>query len=274
MDLLRRGPKPANDVRVSILTGGIPMPKFAANLSLLFTELPYADRFAAARQCGFGAVEILSPYDQWVQTCAALEAQGLDLILTNMPQVGRGAAALGRAATPGAEQAFRQEMQHLLDLTAEARPEQIHVMSGDGRGQEAMETFVANLLWLLEVAPDQRFTIEPLNGRDRPDYFMNDYDLAADVLDAVGDDRLGLQYDTYHAHMIHGDAMAVWQAHQARVTHVQIGNPPNRQEPGPGPVDFAAFFAAVDGSGYDGWVSAEYTPSTRTQDTLGWMGLS
>ncbi len=251
------------------------MPKFAANLSHLFTERPYAERFAAAAQAGFQAVEVLFPYDEIEATLAGLAAQGMDLVLMNaprpMPGADPGAGQLGLAATAGAEAAFRSEMEGLLAQAARLRPGLMHIMSGNGTGPAAEAAFVGNLRWLAEVAPQQRFTIEPLNPRDRPDYFLNDYDLAARVLDQVGSDRVGLQYDTYHAALIHGDAIEVWQRHGARSTHVQLGNPPNRSEPGPGAVDFPAFFRMLDQGGYDGWVSAEYTPSRRTEDTLAWM---
>lgn len=247
------------------------MPKFAANLSLMFLDLPYADRFAAAARCGFGAVEVLFPYDDMAATQAGLAATGMDLVLVNAPTP-RAGGDLGPAATPGAEAAFRADMQPLLAQAATLGAQQIHIMSGQGDGAGARDAFVSNLRWLVQTAPQQRFTIEPLNPRDRPGYFLQSYDLAADVLDRVGSDRVGLQYDTYHAHLIHGDAMAVWRSHGARASHIQIGNPPDRGEPKAGSdVDFPAFFAAVDAAGYDGWISAEYHPSARTQDTLGWM---
>ncbi|MEX0284663.1 MAG: hydroxypyruvate isomerase family protein [Paracoccaceae bacterium] len=247
------------------------MPKFAANLSLLFTEYPYADRFAAAAKAGFEAVEVLFPYAEIDATLAGLSAQGQELVLINAPLPNPAAGHLGLAATPGAEQEFRNEMSGLLEHAIRLKPGQMHIMSGNGAGQAALDTFMSNLEWLLETAPNQRFTLEPLNPRDRPDYFLNDYDLAAEILDRIGSERLGLQYDTYHSALIHGDALEVWQKHGQRATHVQIGNPPNRSEPGPGDVDFPTFFAELDASGYGGWVSAEYNPTRQTEETLAWM---
>lgn len=247
------------------------MPRFAANLSLLFTEHAYPDRFAAAAQAGFEAVEVLFPYTDTDATLAGLQAQGFDLVLMNVPRPDPAGGHLGLTSTPGAETTFRAEMTELLKQAERLRPGLIHVMSGNGSGPAALDCFVSNLKWLTDAAPDQKFTVEPLNPRDRPDYFLNDYDLAAEVLDRVASDRVGLQYDTYHAHLIHGDAMQVWRTHGHRAFHVQIGAPPDRREPGPGAVDFPAFFRELDTTGYSGWVSAEYNPSVRTEETLGWM---
>jgi hydroxypyruvate isomerase len=140
------------------------------------------------------------------------------------------------------------------------------------KGLKTRGGLVANLRWLADRAPGHALTIEPLNPGDQPGYFLNDYDLAARVLDAGDRPHVGLQYDSYHAQVIHGDALAVWRQYRDRITHVQIGDAPGRTEPGRGSVDFAALFAAIRAGGYDGWISAEYTPTTaRTEDSLRWM---
>lgn len=247
------------------------MPRFAANLSHLFVERPYRDRFAAAATAGFRGVEVLFPYDEIEATLNGIEQQDLHLVLVNAPLPDRAAGHLGLASTPGAEGVFRAEMRGLFALWDRLKPGLVHVMSGNGDGPAAIDTFVGNLRWLLAEVPGQRFSIEPLNPRDRPDYLLQSYDLASDVLDLVEDDRIGLQYDTYHAALIEGDALDVWRRHRHRVVHVQIGNPPDRGPPGPGPVDFPHFFAELDASGYPGWVSAEYSPGGPTEQTLGWL---
>lgn len=249
------------------------MPRFAANLTLLFTELPYAERFAAAAAAGFGAVEVLFPYDHPAEvTAQALRAQGLPLVLMNATWPDAETGQLGHAATPARQERFRTEMARVLEYAAILKPQMIHVMSGEGAGDAATDCFVQNLIWTCEQAPAQQFTIEPLNPQDRPDYLMTSYALAAEVLDRVARPNLGLQYDTYHAQRITGDALACWHTYRNRIVHAQIGNTPDRREPGPGEIDFDRFFATLDSDGYDGWVSAEYNPSTNTAGTLGWMG--
>jgi len=138
-------------------------------------------------------------------------------------------------------------------------------------GPRARQTLIRNLQWAADLAPAQRFTIEPLNGEDRPGYFLNDYDLAAGVIEAVARPNVGLQFDTYHAQKIHGDACAVWAAHGPAVFHVQIGDVPGRCAPLTGEIAFADLFAAIGSSGYDGWISAEYLPAGPTEKTLGWL---
>jgi 2-dehydrotetronate isomerase len=251
------------------------LPRFAANLTLLFTERPYGARFAAAARAGFAGVEVLFPYLESLHvTAGALAETGRQLVLMNAPFPDSATGTLGCAATPGAEALFRVEMTRILATAEALNPGLVHVMSGDGRGARAEDTFVGNLRWLADRAPMRRFTIEPLNARDRPDYLLNSYDLATEVLDRVDRPNIGLQYDTYHAQMITGDALAVWRDFRDRVTHVQIASAPERREPGVGDFDFPDFFAELDASGYEGWVSAEYHPTGRTEDTLGWMPRS
>ena len=249
------------------------MPKFAANLSLLFKELPYLDRFAAASAAGFEAVEILFPYDLATKhTRHALLETGLRLVLINAPPPNYVGGTPGYAAVLGGEARFESDIQRSLRFAQELHAGLIHVMAGYCKGGEAHATFVRNLRWAAEQAPQQGFTIEPLNPGDQPGYFLDDYDLAVEILDQVNRPNVGLQYDSYHAQVIHGDAAAVWRDHGARAVHVQLGAAPGRTEPAPGLIDFPELLTAIDASGYDGWVSAEYNPTTaRTEDSLDWM---
>ncbi|MFD3190034.1 hydroxypyruvate isomerase family protein [Sedimentitalea sp. HM32M-2] len=249
------------------------MPRFAANLSLMFAELPYLDRFDAAAAAGFEAVEILFPYDiPAKETQRALLRNGQTLVLINAPPPNYTGGDPGYAAIPGGEGRFQHDIRRVLRYAEQLKPRLIHVMAGHTAAAGAQETFVRNLQWAADQAPEQLFTIEPLNPGDQPGYFLNDFGLAAEVLDAVARANVGLQFDSYHAHLIHGDAARVWRDHGARAVHVQVGNPPDRSEPKPGAIDFSALFAEIDASDYDGWVSGEYTPSTgRTADSLKWM---
>lgn len=247
------------------------MPKFAANLSLLFAELDYLDRFSAAAQAGFKAVEILFPYEFDASlTRQALDTAGLELVLINAPP--REGGAPGYAAISGGESRFETEMQQVARYAQLLRPDLVHVMAGYEKSAASRSVFIRNLQWVADHAPHQEFTIEPLNSSDQPGYFLDDYDLAADILSAVDRPNVGLQYDSYHAQIIHGDAHAVWERFCSLITHVQIGASPDRSEPGRGATNFVDLFRAIDESGYDGWVSAEYHPSTsRTCDSLEWM---
>ncbi|MDK3071511.1 TIM barrel protein [Sedimentitalea sp. JM2-8] len=252
------------------------MPRFAANISLLFAELPYLDRFDAAARAGFAAVEILFPYDVPAkQTHRALLSNGLELVLMNAPPPNYTGGTPGYGAVPGGEGRFEHDIRRSLRYAESLKPGLLHVMSGYTKDPAAKATFVRNLQWAADLAPAQTFTIEPLNPGDQPGYFMDDYDLAAEVLDAVDRPNVGLQYDTYHAQVIHGDAAQVWKDHGARAVHVQIGAAPGRSEPAEGPIDFPALFRTLDADGYAGWVSAEYNPTTRrTEDSLHWMSVS
>ncbi len=249
------------------------MPKFAANISLLFAELPYLDRFQAAAEAGFQAVEILFPYDLAAkETRRALLSNGLDLVLINAPPPNYTGGQPGYAAVPGGEARFQSDIRRVMRYADVLKPGLIHIMSGYSAGPDALDCFVENLKWAADFAPQQQFTIEPLNPVSQPDYFLNDYDLAADVLNRVDRPNIGLQFDSFHAHMIHGDALDVWTRFHANVVHAQIGAAPDRSEPGHGPTDFPTLFNAIDDAGYKGWVSAEYLPSTpKTADSLGWM---
>lgn len=248
------------------------MPRLAANISLLFPELPVMQRFAAAARAGFQGVEILFPYDRPAEDIrAALDETGLQLALINAPPPGPEASY---PAIPGGEAGFRATMEQVLTRAAILRPDAIHVMAGYTDDPRAEETFVANLQGLADRAPEQRFTIEPLNPVDQPGYVLTDYPRAARVLERANRPNLGLQYDSYHAHQIHGDALATWHRYAPLTRQIQLGAPPDRSEPrlDRGPVDFPALLAAIEASGYDGWIGAEYNPSTaRTEDSLGWM---
>lgn len=248
------------------------MPRFAANLTMLFTELPMMERFAAAAAAGFQGVEILFPYDIAARDLSRTAiAAGLDFVLMNTPPPNWTGGARGFAAEPGREERFRSDFDRALRFASVLRPRHIHIMAGYAQGPEARDTFARNLRWAADRAPHVGLTIEPLNPADQPGYFLADFDLAAELIAEIGAPNLGLQFDTYHAHRITGDAMAVWRRHAGITRHVQIGGLPGRHEPVGGTFDFPGFFAALDRSGYKGWVSAEYNPASLTAEGLGWL---
>ncbi len=248
------------------------MPKFCANLSWLFTELPFMERFKAAKEAGFDAVEVLFPYD-----CPAQEMRDqlvwndLAFVLMNCPPPNAAGGAQGFAAIPGLEDRFRRDFERTLRYARVLKPRHIHIMAGAAEGPEAKATFTENLRWAATRAPKQSLTIEPINRTDMPGYFLTDYDIAARVLDAVGAANLALQFDAYHAHRITGDVMGAWATHGARAAHIQVAGFPGRNEPLGGKIDYPSFFARLDSDGYKGWVSGEYAPAGATEAGLGWM---
>ncbi|MCB2094639.1 MAG: TIM barrel protein [Rhodobacteraceae bacterium] len=248
------------------------MPRFAANLSWLFAELPFMDRFRAAREAGFDAVEVLFPYDCPTQDMRdQLVVNGLAFVLMNCPPPNATGGPQGFAAAPELRGRFRHDFDRALRFAGVLKPRFIHVMSGPGSGEAARAALIENLAWATARAPKSHLTIEPINRHDMPGYFLDDFELAADILDAVAAPNLGLQFDAYHAHRITGDLIGTWARHGHRAVHVQMAGHPGRHEPTGGEIDYPRFFARLDADGYDGFVSAEYAPRTTTDAGLGWM---
>ncbi|MCG6901494.1 MAG: TIM barrel protein [Rhodobacter sp.] len=249
------------------------MPKFAANLTFLFKEYPFLERFQAAADAGFDGVEVLFPYDQPVpEMLLRIRQAGVPLVLINTPPPNYTGGERGYAAVPGGEDRFRHDFKRTLRYAAQMKPRQIHIMAGTAEGASARDTFIRNLAWAAAEAPRQSLTIEPLNPGDMPGYFLNDFELAAVVLAEVGAPNLGLQFDAYHAQIITGDVPGTWASYRHLVRHVQVASVPGRNEPDGGIIDYAEFFARLDADGYDGYVSGEYNPKGRTEDGLCWLG--
>ena len=249
------------------------MPKFAANLTFLFKEYPFLERFQAAADAGFEAVEVLFPYDDAAgEIVRRLKRAALPLVLINTPPPNWAGGDRGFAAIPGGEDRFRRDFKRALRYAGQLKPRHIHIMAGVAEGPTARDTFVRNLAWAAAEAPGQNLTIEPINTIDMPGYFLCDYELAAAVLTEVNAPNLGLQFDTYHAQIITGDVLETWERYRHLVRHVQVGGVPGRHEPRGGQIDHPAFFAALDAEGYNGFVSGEYNPKGRTEAGLGWIG--
>jgi len=246
------------------------MPRFAANLTMLFTEVGSLDRPGLAAQAGFDGVEILFPYDHPARDWTAALA-GLPVALINTPPGNWVAGDRGHAAVPGEQATFRETFLRGADMAARLGSARLHVMAGVARGPLAEQTYADNLTWASGQAPDQVLCVEPLNADDMPGYFLNDFDQAARILTDLGLANIGLQFDLWHAARIHGDAGAVWQRHKAQVNHIQIAGFPTRAEPGGGGFDLTALCSEVDARGYDGWIAAEYRPSRATVHGLSWL---
>ena len=254
------------------------MPRFAANLSLLYPEHGFLDRFEAAARDAFEGVEFLFPY-AWpaAEITARLRANGLQQVLFNAPPGDWDGGERGLACLPGREAEFREGLQQALRYARDLGCERLHVMAGRvpaGLTRDAVRpTYVANLRWAAALAAREgvRLMIEPINGRDMPGYFLNDFDQAARIVDDIGSSRLGLQFDLWHAARIHGDADAVFARHRDRINHIQIAGFPARNEPGGGGFDLTGLCAALDEGDWPGFVAAEYIPARATVHGLLWL---
>lgn len=253
------------------------MPRLAANLSMMFTELAFLDRFAAAARAGFGAVEFLFPYDYPAPDIRArLDDAGLVLALFNMPPGDWAGGERGLACLPGRQREFRDGVARALDYAAGLGCDLVHCMAGvPGPAVQpvtAAALYAENLAWACEraAAAGVRLAIEPINQRDMPGYHLATLEQAAAVIAALGADRVGLQFDIYHAQVSRGDLTRRLAAFMPIVAHVQIADVPGRHEPGTGEIGWPHVFAQLDGLGYAGWVGCEYRPAGETVAGLGW----
>jgi 2-dehydrotetronate isomerase len=247
------------------------MPRFAANLTMMFTEASMLSRPRHAHNAGFAGVEVLFPYDHSAKEWEAALA-GIPLALINAPPGNWAAGERGHAAVPEGQARFQTSFLKAAELATRLGAQNIHVMAGIARGPVAEQTYCENLTWAAAQAPDLGLTIEPLNPVDMPGYFLNDFDQAGRLIDDLAIPTLGLQFDLWHAARLHGDADAVWAKHRNRVTHVQISGLVSRAEPGGGGFDLTGLCSDLDSSDYKGWVAAEYLPAKTTLQGLAWLG--
>lgn len=252
------------------------MPKFAANLSMMFNEWDFLDRFAAAADNGFTAVEFLFPYS-WPADVIGhrLESAGLTQALFNLPPGDWDKGDRGMASVPGREAEFRASVATALPYAAATGVKRLHLMSGHGdrhdpRARHAYETAVRHAC--AAAAPlGIDILIEPINGRDMPGYFLNDFPFAAALIAELALPNLKLQFDIYHRQILHGDVLKGLEALLPITGHVQIASVPKRNEPGTGELDDARIFRHLDALGYDGYVGCEYRPAGGTVEGLGWL---
>jgi hydroxypyruvate isomerase len=250
------------------------MPRFAANLGHLFTERPPLERFGAAAAAGFGAVELLFPYDLAASAVKAeLLRHGLTQLGVNTPFGREGESGL--AALPGREREWEAAFKLALDYVVAIGGRTVHCLAGcvPPEQRPAAETvFIANLTRAAEEAGRAGITllIEPINPRDRPGYFLNRVEHAADIVGKVDRANLRIQFDFYHAQIVGGDLIRRFEAHQPLIGHVQIAAVPTRREPDEGEINYAEIFATLDRLGYAGFVGCEYRPRGRTEEGLAW----
>ena len=253
------------------------MPRFNANVSMMFNEVPFLERFAAAARAGFKGVEFLFPYDfPKEQVKAAVDASGLELVLHNMPPGDWAKGERGLASLPGREDEFRAGVTKGLEYATHLGLKQIHCMSGipaaDADPAKLRATFVANLKFAAAEAKKAGLTvlIEPINLRDIPGYYLNYSKQAISLMDEIGADNLFLQYDIYHMQIMEGDLAPTMEKLLPRIGHMQIADTPGRHEPGTGEIHYPFLFDHIDRIGYKGWIGCEYRPAGKTEDGLGW----
>lgn len=255
------------------------MPRFSANISMMFTEHDWLERPAAAAAAGFGAIEIQFPYDhpenQWR---AAIEEASLAVSVMNIPVGDMLDGGPGLAAMPGRQLEFRRAVEQAHDVAAVLKPRNVNVLTGypEKAGHDralCMATLVENLRMAADIMSDigVGVVVEAVNTRDRPGFFLTTSEEALEAIDRAGHKALSLEHDLYHMDIMEGRLIERLEEIMPRIGHIQFADNPGRQEPGTGSIDFPAVFAAIDRLGYEGWVAAEYEPSTRTEETLGWL---
>ena len=254
------------------------MPKFAANLTMLYNELPFLDRFAAAAKDGFTGVEYLFPYAFEKEALAErLATNRLTQVLHNLPAGDWDAGERGIAVLPDRVGEFQDGVGRAIEYATALGCKQINCLAGKapaGVAADALErTFVDNLSFAAKALKQAgiRFLIEPINTRDIPGFYLTNTAQAERILEAVGSDNLFIQYDVYHMQIMEGDLVPTIQRLLPKIAHVQIADNPGRNEPGTGEINYPFVFAALDRLGYGGWVGCEYKPAKGTSEGLGWM---
>jgi hydroxypyruvate isomerase len=253
------------------------MPKFAANLTMLFNEVAFLERFERAAKAGFQAVEFLFPYDFAPDTIKLLlDRHNLKLVLHNLPAGNWAAGERGIACLPERVDEFRTGVARAVEYAKVLGVGQLNCLAGKaplGADEAALRsTFVANLRYAARELGNTglKLLIEPINTYDIPGFYLSRTQQAIDILDEVGADNAFVQYDLYHAQRMEGELAATVQKHLARIGHIQLADNPGRNEPGTGEINYPFLFAHLDRIGYSGWIGCEYKPATTTEAGLGW----
>lgn len=254
------------------------MLKFSANLSFLYQEMDFLDRFAAAAKDGFGAVEYLGPYAETPEAVAkALRDNGLAQALFNVPSGNWAGGERGIACLPERVDEFRTGVRTALDYAAALNCPKVNVISGlvpAGAGMQVLEdTLVENLKFAADLCAKAgvKLLIEPINTRDIPGFFLTTTKQAEGILDRVGSPNLYIQYDVYHMQVMEGNLIPTYTRLKDRIGHIQVADNPGRNEPGTGEINYPFVLGEIDRLGYDGWIGCEYKPKNGTTAGLGWM---
>jgi 2-dehydrotetronate isomerase len=249
------------------------MPKFAANLSFLFTELPFLDRFEAAEKAGFKAVEYLSPFEApKAEIAARLKAHDLKQALFNMAHGDASKGERGMSAIPGRETEFAKAVEAAIDYATTLGCKRLFAMAGLRHHGATRAAYVANLKTAVKMCAPHGIDviIEPINTRDIPGYFLNLTEDARSIIHEVAAPNIGLQFDIYHRQVMQGDVIMAIREFGPLARHYQIANPPDRGEPDEGEINYRSVFAEIDKSGYAGFIGCEYRPRNGTVAGLGW----
>lgn len=254
------------------------MPKFAANLSMMFTESPFLERFAAAADAGFSAVEFLFPYDYSPEEVARYAHRaGVEVVLFNLPAGDWNAGERGIACLPGREADFRQGVERALTYAKALETSRLHAMAGVvPRGADVAQcrqVLIENLKYAAEKVAEHDITmlLEAINTRDIPGFVVSIQSDSFSICEAVGMPNMKMQMDLYHMQVMEGDLATKLKRFAARCGHVQIAGSPERNEPDTGEVRYEYLFRLLDEIQYEGWVGCEYRPAARTVDGMGWM---
>ena len=253
------------------------MPRFAANLTMLFGEVPFLARFGAARRAGFDAVEFVSPYEHpAADVAAAARDAGVEVALFNLPPGDWAKGDRGIACDPARVGEFQDGVGRAVDYAKALGCRQVNCLAGIAPAGVDVEKLRATLVANLRFAADQlathgiRLLIEPINTYDIPGFFLSRTRQALDVIRDTGSTNLWLQYDIYHMQRMEGELAATMEANLARIAHLQLADNPGRHEPGTGEINYRFLFRFLDAIGYDGWIGCEYKPKGGTDDGLGW----
>lgn len=253
------------------------MPRFAANLTMLFNEVPFLDRFEKAAANGFDAVEFLFPYLYTAQALKErLDRHNLKLVLHNLPAGDWDAGDRGVACDPNRVDEFRAGVARAIGYATILGTPQINCLAGKApagaSSEQLRETFVANLRFAAAELKQAgiKLLIEPINHFDIPGFYLNTTAQAISIMNQVGSDNLFLQYDIYHAQRMEGELATTMQKHLNRIAHIQLADNPGRNEPDTGEINYRFLFQHLDKLGYSGWIGCEYKPATTTEAGLGW----
>ncbi len=253
------------------------MPKFAANLSMMFNEVPFQERFAAAANAGFHGVEFLFPYELPAQELGSLlKHHALQNVLFNLPPGNWEAGERGIASLPGRERDFRESVAVAIEYALALGTPCLHAMAGllptGADRQRHRSVYIENLRYAAQELAKQGRTllIEPINTRDMPGFFLNTQAEAHAICVAAGEPNIKVQMDLYHAQIVEGDLAVKLRKYIQGIGHIQIASVPERHEPDDGEVNYPYLFRLLDELQYNGWIGCEYRPRGRTEDGLGW----